>query len=283
MVHLKTRSVFYQPEDLKICEQVFSLPYGKRDTAKSLNDLLIQVGKYFIGAPYVADTLDREGEEALVVNLRQFDCFTFLENVIVLARLIEIGKTGFNNYKKQLKIIRYRKGRLKGYASRLHYFSDWLYDNEQKGLMKDITGMIGGKQYTKEIRFMTQHPENYPPLKDKKLYNELLVVEKRISGKTGHVVSKAEFIMAEPKIENGNVIGIATDIEGLDVTHVGFAVWIGNHVYLLHASQEEKKVVVSKRMLGEYLDGNESISGVIIAKVRSIPETSGENSYLNNC
>jgi hypothetical protein len=261
-----------QPEDRSMCEELLSLPYWKSNNNKSLNDLLILVGEYFIGAPYTANTIEIRNEEVLIVNLRQFDCFTFLENVIVLACLIEAGKTAFSDYTNQLKNIRYRKGRLKGYASRLHYFSDWLYENQEKGIVKDITSEIGGKPYAKDIHFMTRHPEDYPLLKDKKLYKELLVVEKRISGRTRYIIPKNEFWKAEPKIENGSLIGITTDIEGLDVTHVGFAVWVKKHIHLLHASMEEKKVVVSKKTLGVYLNGKETMSGVVIGQVQSMAD-----------
>ena len=267
---MKSRRVLYQPEDQKICKELLTTTRWHKGGKISINDLLIQVGKYFTGRPYVANALEIEGEEVLVVNLRQFDCFTFLENVIALARLIEAGKNAFSDYTSQLEKIRYREGRLKGYASRLHYFSDWLFDNREKGIVRDITAEIGGKPYTKDICFMTRHTGEYPALKDDAIFRDIFAAEQRISGQTGYLIPKAEFEKAEPEIESGNLIGIATKIEGLDFTHVGFAVWVEKHIHLLHASREEQTVVVSNKTLGDYLDGQESISGVVVAQVRSI-------------
>jgi len=259
--------VLYQPEDRKICEDLLSPPRWKGSGKRSLNELLILVGKNFLGAPYAANTIETEGGETLVVNLRQFDCFTFVENCVVLARLIKAGKTSFEDYSDQLEKIRYRRGGLKGYSSRLHYFSDWLYDNGKKGMVKDITLEIGGKPVLKEIHFMTKHPENYPALKNEAPYREMLAVEKHLSGQARYIIPKSGFRKLEGRIGDGNLIGITTDMEGLDVTHVGFAVWVKNHIHLLHASEKEGTVVLAENTLGHYLFKVNTRSGIVIAQV----------------
>jgi hypothetical protein len=271
MLILKGISAIYQPEDRRICEELFSSNLCRVGQGLSVDELVVMVGKYFSGAPYVTNTIETPGKEALVINLRQFDCFTFVENCVVLAQLIEAGKSTFEEFVLHMTRIRYRKGLLKGYSSRLHYFSDWVHDNEKKGVVKDITGKIGGKPFPKEIHFMTRHSENYTALKVNTSYREMLAVEKRLSGQSRHVILKAGFEQVEGRIEDGNLIGVTTDIEGLDVTHVGFAVWVKNHVYLLHASEKEKKVVVSKNTLNEYLLGSETMSGILVGQVQSIP------------
>ncbi|MCX5855045.1 MAG: DUF1460 domain-containing protein [Deltaproteobacteria bacterium] len=276
VLKLKGISVIYQPEDRGICEELFSLPRWRAGEGLSVDELVVMVGKYFSGAPYVANTIEAEGKEALVINLRQFDCFTFVENCVVLAQLIEAGESTFEAFVAHMKRIRYRRGLLKGYSSRLHYFSDWVHDNEKKDVVKDITGKIGGKPFLKEVHFMTRHSENYPALKVNASYREMLAVEKRLSGQSRHVILKAGFEQVEGRIGDGNLIGITTDIEGLDVTHVGFAVWVKNHVHLLHASEKEKKVVVSKNTLNDYLLGKENMSGILIGQVQSIPKDSWE-------
>lgn len=257
----------YQPEDRKICEELLSLPRWKESGKRRLNELVILVGKYFLGAPYAANSIETEGGETLVVNLRQFDCFTFVENCVVLARLIEAGKSSFEDYTEHLEIIRYRRGELSGYSSRLHYFSDWLYDNGEKGMVKDITREIGGISTVKEINFMTAHPEKYPALEDEASYREMLDVEKRLSGKPRYIIPKAGFGQIQDKIEDGNLIGITTDIDGLDVTHVGFTLRVKDHIHLLHASETEGKVVLSENTFGHYLSAVNTRSGIAVAQV----------------
>ena len=46
---------------------------------------MLEIGKFFLGTPYVAGTLETKGAEHLVVNLREYDCVTFVENVVALA------------------------------------------------------------------------------------------------------------------------------------------------------------------------------------------------------
>ena len=54
---------------------------------------------------------------------------------------------------KNLETIRYRNGVLDGYPSRLHYFTDWIRNNEQKGLVRDITSELGGTEHKKVYQF----------------------------------------------------------------------------------------------------------------------------------
>ena len=136
-------SVVYQSEDIEIYNDLIEI-VRRCDVTPSMGDLMLIVGKYFQGFPYVGNTLEREGEESLVINLREFDCFTFVENAVALAWIIKKGKSEFDDYVDALERIRYRDGILDGYSSRLHYFSDWLFDNGQKGIVKDITAYGGG-------------------------------------------------------------------------------------------------------------------------------------------
>ena len=75
-----------------------------------------------IGKPYVAHTLEINEREKLVVNTRQLDCTTLVENVVALTCAFKRGNGSFKDYKYYLNIIRYRNGRNTGYVYRLHYF-----------------------------------------------------------------------------------------------------------------------------------------------------------------
>ena len=108
----------------------------------------------------------RRGAEHLVINLRELDCVTFVENVVALAWLVTSREKSFEAFRRMLRKIRYRQGRLQGYTSRLHYFSDWIYDNEKKGIVRDVTKEIGGRPSRKAVTFMTTHADLYPPLKN---------------------------------------------------------------------------------------------------------------------
>jgi len=255
------------PEDRKIFYDLLRSTRWREDGVKSSGELVIAVGARFMGTPYVPNTLEQGNREDLVINLRQLDCFTFVENTVVLADLIKAGKTSFGDFAASLKAVRYRNGLLDGYASRLHYFSDWLYDNREKGFIKDMTHATGGKPFYKEIRFMTSNKNKYPALKREDSFVRLLAVERACSMRTLYHIPKAKLTICADKIKNGDLIAITTDIEGLDVVHAGFAVRTKNGIHLLHASQQAGKVVISGETLSRYLARRKSCSGIMAARV----------------
>jgi hypothetical protein len=70
----------------------------------------------------------------------------------------------------------------------------------------------------------------------------------------------------EDQLQNGDIIALATSIEGLDVTHTGFALRADDRrIHLLHASSSGA-VEISALPLVEYLKKIKSNTGVIIAR-----------------
>ena len=261
--------MIYQPEDRAIHDDLVRSFRDREGRTIPVGALILDVGRYFLDFPYESNTLERQGKETLVINLRGFDCFTFVENCVVLAGLIRKGKSHFTSYAAQLKNIRYRQGISKGYSSRLHYFTDWLYDNEQKGILKNVTRRTGGEPFRKHINFMSRHRESYPALRVEKSFREMVAIEKRLSRRLLHHVPKAALGKSEETVENGDLIAITTSIEGLDIIHVGLALRRGKGLHLLHASEIEKKVVISDVTLHQYLSRRKTMTGIIVG--RAIP------------
>ncbi len=157
------------------------------------------------------DTLDGGGPEELVVNLRAFDCVTFVENAVVLAGLIRSGKTAFADFTAALERIRYRRGRCDGYASRLHYFTDWMYDNSRKRLVRDITGEIREIPFRKTFHWLTDRREDYPGLKDPKAFRRMRIIEATCSRRPLFFIPKASLGEAVDRIADGDIIAMTTD------------------------------------------------------------------------
>src|SRR5262249_42864643 len=132
-----------QQKDSLACERVFSFALDHRLSRSPIGEVMAAVGKQFIGAPYEAHTLDSAKTEHLVVNLRGFDCVTLVENALALSRCIKSGHLTTPDFRKELQNIRYRGGSISGYASRLHYFTDWIRDNAAKGNVTDVTKKLG--------------------------------------------------------------------------------------------------------------------------------------------
>ncbi len=251
--------------DRKILEELLR---QKKDASTAFpGRLVLAIGRRFLRTPYRAGTLETKGAEHLVVNLREFDCTTFVETVIALAWCVKSGQKSFEAFRRSLQKIRYRQGRLQGYPSRLHYFSDWIYENRKRGLLKDVTGEMGGKPFKKVLNFMTTHPDRYPLLRNAETLGKMKSVERAISRRSRFLVPKKLLRRLEDRIQDGDLIAITTNREGLDVQHLGFAVRVKNRIHFLHASSQEGKVVLSKQTLYRYLMKGETRSGIIVVRL----------------
>ncbi|TXN37497.1 DUF1460 domain-containing protein [Flagellimonas hymeniacidonis] len=248
-----------------------TLFYSKLEAFKgieggSYGDSVVDIGKTFLDTPYVEKTLEIGEKENLVVNLRGFDCTTYVENVLAFGLLVRNKQTDFDSFIKNLETIRYRNGILDGYPSRLHYFTDWIRNNESKGLVKDITNDLGGTEVKKPINFMGTHRSLYPFLKDDENFENMLKVEKELAKQSLCILPQEQIESCESRIQSGDIIALATSIKGLDVTHTGFAIRQPNgRIHLLHASSSGS-VRITKEPLVDYLRKIKSNIGIIVAR-----------------
>lgn len=227
---------------------------------------IVAVGKTFLGTPYVAKTLEIGEIESLVINLQGLDCTTYVENVLAFSLLLKNGQTEFDDFTKILKIIRYKDGKLDGYASRLHYFSEWIANNEVKGLLKDITSEIGGVQITKNINFMSTHRDLYPFLKDDANFNKIKASESFLNNQELCILPQDQIAENEHLIKTGDIIALTTSIKGLDITHTGIATREKDgRIHLLHASSSGQ-VTISELPLVDYLKKVKNNTGIMVVR-----------------
>lgn len=253
--------------DARICASTFELAAARSLQNKPIGEVVVAIGTSFLGTDYLAHALEVPGEERLVVNLRGLDCVSFCENAVVFARCIKKNTLTFEDYKNELQYLRYRGGVIERYPSRLHYFTDYIYDGERKGIWRNITRALGGKRYRKTINFMSTHPEAYRQLNDNPEFVEIIrLQEEEISRREHWYIPKAELRAVETKIANGDIIAITTSIEGLDVSHTGVAMWYKGRVHLLHAPDVGYKVTITELPLADYLANNRRQTGVIVAR-----------------
>lgn len=251
-------------QDREILEEVFALHSESAEIP--ISKLMIEVAGFFTGSPYVAHTLEKEPEE-LVVNLREFDCTTFAESCLAISRCIRSGQTDFEHFLSELKEIRYRNGEIQGYTSRIHYFSDWIFTNDEKQIVKDLSREMGGTPFPGQINFMSTHPESYRQLAaDAKLIGILAAKEKEISSRKMYYIPENQIKYLESLLMEGDIIGLTTGIPGLDFLHVGIIVRKSDRIHLLHASSRAKKVIISKETLEEYLESSKNATGIMIAR-----------------
>ncbi len=219
-----------------------------------------------LGKPYRTDVLEEGGPERLIVQWKAFDCVTLVETAVALAATAAAARPDFACFASRLRAIRYRKGRIGGYASRLHYFTDWLADNEAKRILRDRTRELGGVSCRKRIDWMSAHRDRYPALTDPGTFRSIRAAERRLSARSWRCLLKEQFRRAEGAIREGDIVAIASAEEGIDVCHVGIAVRRRGRVHLLHASSAAGRVIVSDETLYAYLRGGKQRSGVLIAE-----------------
>lgn len=230
-------------------------------------ETIANVGKTFLKIPYVAKTLEIGETETLVINLQALDCTTYIENVLTFSLMLKHEQTTFYDFTNTLKTIRYKDGKLNGYGSRLHYFTEWIRNNEQKGLVKEITSEIGGIYIEKDINFMGTHRDLYPFLKDDDNFEKILATEKELAKKTFCYLPQDQIEANEHLIQTGDIIALATSISGLDVTHTGIATReTDGRIHLMHASTGSMEVEVTKKPLAEYLEGVTKNIGILVAR-----------------
>lgn len=222
---------------------------------------------------YVGKTLEGNSEEKLIVNLRELDCTTYVETVLALTLCMKNEKKSFRDYCDYLRLIRYEQG-VVDYPTRLHYFSQWIDDNTSLGFIEErqqpIPPFIGIQKL--HIDFMSTHTSLYPMLTGRQDWiKHIEEGEKKLTGREIRYIPKGktgDTKLLREVIRDGDIIAITTSKRGLDVSHIGIAVWHKDGLHLLNASQIRKKVVEEPMTLYQYMQQHPSQLGIRVVRVK---------------
>ncbi len=262
--------VSYLPEDSVLIETLLD------DSRRVVEDepLSLFFARKFIGKPYVAATLEVFDDERLVVNTRELDCTTFVETVVALTLCAQNEQRTFADFVDMLRRLRYRQGEMDGYASRLHYFSEWISDNEAMGFVQEINAPLDlfSARQTLNLGFMTSHSDLYKALKrDSLLVGKLRDYERQASGQTVCYIPKQSLSMPtrlRSVLCDGDIVALQTNINGLDIVHVGFVVWQKDGPHLLHASTNGNVVKTDGQTLSDYMKNKRSQTGIRVVRIK---------------
>lgn len=235
---------------------------------------MVELGRGFVGTPYVPRTLEAEGPEHLVIEFQGLDCVTFVENVFAMSRFIQTAGVGLlgdraeseDRYESLLAEIRYRNGHVDGYASRLHYFSDWVADNAKRGLVDDLSEALGGVLDTEPVDFMTTHAEAYRQLADPEHVDAVKEAETRLTAAGRHYVPEGRIAEVSSEIQDGDIIAATSTVPGLDVAHTGIALWIDDELHLMHAPLVGDSVQISEVPLADRILRIAGQDGILVAR-----------------
>ncbi len=271
-ITVSAQDIRFTPKDKEICEKALSFAADKANLPTS--ELVTSIALHFLGTPYVAGTLEIE-PEMLTINLRETDCILFVEMCTALAltaKGIDLASIrtsssdpsknasevvratpSFSLYCNNVLNLRYRNGVVDGYASRIHYTSEWILQNSKYGIMKEMSRRYGEK-IDQKFSYMSTHPASYKQLNGSPNLVKLIAEsEKAIESKGPFFYIRQSGIeLNANNIKNGDIIGFVTRLEGIDISHVAFAYWNGGKLHFIHASQKEGKVVIDKKTLSEY-------------------------------
>ena len=266
-VWVKAQVTYQKADSVTVCSLL-----AKANTKTST----LWFARQFLGVPYVAHTLELNDKEQLVVNTRELDCTTLVETVTALTLCAQQGKKTWNDYLTTLKTLRYRQGKLDGYTSRLHYFSDWIRDKQSMKIIKEIQSP--NPPFTAvqrvNVNYMSTHPTAYKALKAQpELVPVIRQQEQSLNTVKARYIPKSALRRStkalRQAVHDGDIIAITCNKKGLDIAHLGFAVWKKDGLHLLNASMIHKKVVEEPMTFYQYLQKHPSHTGIRVLRIKN--------------
>ena len=261
--------VSFVPEDsIEVCKLLDEARHQPRTT-----NFTLFFARKFLGVPYVAHTLEINDKEKLVVNTRELDCTTFVETVTALTLCAYRHLYTWRDYLNALVEMRYRNGVIDTYTSRIHYFTEWITANNQKGIVTEIKEPDPPFSDVQQVsvNYMSSHPENYKALQQHPEYvDEIRQMEQAVTGGCFRYIPKdmvRNTHLLRKAVCDGDIIAITCKKQGLDIAHLGFAVWKHGGLHLLNASQIHRRVVEEPMTLYDYLQRHPSHTGIRIIRI----------------
>ena len=213
----------------------------KRDrSAASRIDVL---SRHFLGRSYKPNPLigSSDTAEVFTAALDGFDCVTYIETVVALARA-----SNTNDFTDWLRKIRYEQGRIQ-WDRRNRYMSLWLRNNVRNRILKPIS--MSTLPTVSRDRVLNVVPGLDPQ-------------RTRIKS-----VPKAAVPRLERHLQTGDLIFFASTRKNLDIFHAGIIVLDGKKVLMRHASRSQGSVV--EQELSEFLKANR-MAGVIVVRPQQV-------------
>lgn len=206
---------------------------------------------HFLGTPYKGSTLigGPDTPEVFVVDLAGFDCFTFIDCIEAMR-----PARSFLEFKQRLREIRYKDG-IVTYVNRNHFFTDWREHNGR--FVSDATAMIGAAKTRQSTKTLNMKP-------DGTLFLEGIAPRSRT---VTYIPSGSICADILENIQNGDYVGIYTETDGLDVSHVGIAIRQNGTVYLRHASSVAASLKVIDQLFMKYI---EEKPGIVVLRPSTV-------------
>ncbi|MCS7170462.1 MAG: DUF1460 domain-containing protein, partial [Candidatus Kapabacteria bacterium] len=253
-----TRFIFARMMQKAVAERWATLPIG---------ECMCRFGELFVGTLYATGTLESSnGMETCRVDFTGMDCFTLVEATLCLARALKLGKPSYEGFVEEVLRTRYRNGQMIDYTSRLHYTADWFHDNERRGILRNITRDLGGIPISITVSYMSQNPHRYPALRiHPEWLHRIAEIEHQVNSRQHWYIPRKTVPAVLGRLQPGDIIAFTTSRRGLDYGHIGLAYPSDSSIYLLHASQNARRVLVDKP-IEQYLATTPTHTGIAVAR-----------------
>ncbi len=240
---------------------------GKRKPNESLGELAVRAGKLRLGTPYL-DPAQLDVPEELHIELATLQCQSFVESSLAIARCVWNETPTADCMASEVRDLRYRDGVVAGFASRLHYFNDWLTDNARRGSLVLLGDKVATKAWTQRFDYMSKHHKRYPQLAHADILEAISAAESRLTSTEYRIVPKEQIAAAEKELQTGDVIAFITSQKpGLMISHTGFVVrGASGALHVMHASSYHQKVIITRTDLAGYLNARDDRQGIMVAR-----------------
>lgn len=246
---------------------------GERVPGEGFGSFLGRVAAARLDTPYGYGSEIR-GSETLSVELRRFECVSFLESSLAVARCAWRGESTQECFVWEVMGFRYRSGLMVNYASRLHYFADWLEDNGGRWRLNDITGELGGQPVQRDFFYLTRRTSNLAVFVSSGERRAMAAIESDLSSRSHYVLGRNDVRAAVNELQDGDLIAIVGNKPGRLITHAGLIVrGEGDGARLLHASSYHRRVVVTREDVADYVTRRPERTRVIVARPLPPQET----------
>jgi Protein of unknown function (DUF1460) len=265
----KPTKIVTGPSDEKVSrakfDRIMQFAIAQKLHRKTMPEIMQAISTQFVGSPYQAGLLDIAPKEKLVLALDKFDCVLFVEAVVAIARGVAAQDYEFDTFATRISEQRYRDGQLDDYCSRMHYFSEWIRANQERATVKQITQDLGGIKTPKRLNFMSSNRQKYSQLKSDDTFKCIVKMEEDLADLEFIYVPHDKIKQAYSKMQPGDIVAIATKIEGLDFTHTGLVYRNPDRsIGLIHASPSGT-VKISPE-LQTYVNQVKDQAGIVIVR-----------------
>lgn len=252
-------------QDGKKFQEIMQYAISHKLNQKPMGEIIQAIAVKLLNAKYKAGLLDQDEKERLIISFTEFDCLIFVETVLALTRGIAIEKYDYQTFTDHIIQERYRNGKMNNYCDRLHYFYEWIQDNEKRGIVQNITEKLGGIKNKKKLNFMSSNREKYPQMVNNEANYQCIVNrEKKLEEIPMSYIPKNKIKSIYPQLQPGDIIGVTTNIAGLDVTHTGLVYQQNKNIGLIHASPAGKVTIAPD--LHRYVNNVAKATGIVIAR-----------------